>query len=290
MKFKTQENLCGYLFIAVPLAILLVFSFFPMACTLFISFHKWPMLGFERPFIGLENFYRLFKDDVFWIALKNTFLYTIIVVPSQTFLALFLAVLANKGIRGQTFFKTSYYVPAVVSSVAISLVFIWFYRGDGFINYLLSFFAIDGPNWLNDPTFALPAIILMNIWTTSGYFMIAYLAGLQSIPAQLYEAAKIDGASAWSRFWRITCPLLRPTTLFIVILSVIGCLQVFDQVYVMTSGGPYPYATTTINYLIWQKFSFGRLGYTAAIAWVLFVIILVVTLIQKKFIKGEAEY
>lgn len=285
-----QEELYGYLFIAVPLAILVIFSFVPMGYAFIASFYRLPLLGFDRIFVGLENYSRLFNDPVFNIALRNTFIYTAIVVPAQTFLALFLAILANRAIRGQSFFRTSYYTPAVVSSVAISLIFVWLYRSDGLINYLFSFLRINGPDWLNDPRFALPAIMMLNIWTTSGYFMVTYLAGIQSIPHTVYEAAEIDGAGSWSRFWKITLPLLAPSTIFVVLLSTIGCLQIFDQVYVMTEGGPYPYATTTINYLIWSEFSFGNLGYACAIAMILFIMIMLITYVQIRFSNREVGY
>jgi len=288
---KLRESLLGYAFIALPLVIFFAFSVGPIIFSVIVSFYKWGILTWRMDFVGLENYMKILDDRVFIVALRNTLLYTIVVVPSQTLIAMGLALLANQKIRGATFFKTTYFTPAVTSSVVISLIFFWLYMKEGLINYFLSFIGIVGPNWLfatspPNPNYALLAIMMMNIWSTSGYYMVMFLAGLQSIPEVFYEAARIDRASRWQRFRYITLPLLKPVTYFVVVLSVIGTMQIFDQVYVMTRGGPYYYSTTTVIYHIWNKaFRDFKMGYASAIAWVLFAIIFVATMVQRKLVK-----
>ncbi|QTA37220.1 sugar ABC transporter permease [Thermosipho ferrireducens] len=238
-------------------------------------------------FVGVNNFKRLLKDDLFWTSLWNTILYTIIVVPVQTLLAVILAVAANLKIRGVNFYKLVFFIPSITSSAAISMIFLLIYSKPGILNRLLvtlsggRFVPID---WLNEPKVALFAIMMMNIWTTAGYFMVTFLAGLQDIPSSIYEAARIDGANAWNTFWKITFPLLRPQILFVSIMGTIGCMQVFDQIYFLIKN----LRNITISFYIYKNaFEYGRMGYASALAFVLFGIILLITMVQRKVVKEE---
>ncbi len=287
-KVNLQSALTGYLFILVPLLLFSVFLLFPMLFAFMVSFFDWNLLVPEKLFVGMKNYLDLIHDEVFWIAIKNTFIYSAGVVPTQTLLALFLAFLMNQKIRGRSFFRTAFYIPAITSSVVTSVIFVWIYSKPGLLNYLLSLIGIEGPDWLSNPHTALGAIMMLNIWSTSGYFMVSFLAGLQSIPPSVYEAARLDGASVWQQFWKITVPLVRPITFFVVVLSLIGCFQVFDQIYVMSAGGP-AYATTTLSYFVYTSaFKYFRFGYGAAAAIILALIIFTVTFVQKRYFPSEA--
>ncbi|KUK93472.1 MAG: Permease component of ABC-type sugar transporter [Thermotogales bacterium 46_20] len=238
-------------------------------------------------FVGFKNFREMFKDQYFWISLKNAFVYSIVVVPIQTLLAMLLAVAANMKIMGQRFFKTVFFLPAISSSAAISMIFWLIYSKPGVLNRLLSTFGFQAVDWLNEPNTALGAIMVMNIWTTAGYFMITFLAALQSIPSSIYEASQLDGAKFWKTFWKITMPLLRPQMLFVSIMGIIGCLQVFDQIYFLIKN----MRNITISYYIYKNaFEYQRMGYASAIAMVLFLIIFAITTLQRKLIKEESYF
>lgn len=237
----------------------------------------------DQKFIGLNNYIEIFGDKIFYKAMLNTVLYTIGVVPIQTILALFLAFVMNQKIRGRSFFRTAFYIPAVTSSVVTSIIFVAIYSKEGLLNTLLGNLGILPNDWLTNPRTALISIMMLNIWTTSGYFMVSFLAGLQNIPESLYEAARLEGATQAQQFWHITVPMVRPVTYFVIVMSLIGCFQVFDQVFVMSDGGPNN-ATTTLSYYVYQNgFKYFRLGYGAAAAIVLAGIIMTVTVIQKKY-------
>ncbi|MFA6976156.1 MAG: sugar ABC transporter permease [Mesotoga sp.] len=238
-------------------------------------------------FVGLKNFREMFKDRYFWISLKNAFVYSIVVVPIQTLLAILLAVAANMKIMGQRFFKTVFFLPSISSSAAISMIFWLIYSKPGVLNRFLSTFGFQAVDWLNEPNTALGAIMVMNIWTTAGYFMITFLAALQSIPSSIYEASQLDGAKFWKTFWKITVPLLRPQMLFVSIMGIIGCLQVFDQIYFLIKN----MRNITISYYIYKNaFEYHRMGYASAIAMVLFLIIFAITALQRKLIKEESYF
>ena len=291
MKLSTKRRdqvRTAYLFIGFPLILFMVFTFIPILFAFGISFYDWNLLIPDKPFVGLANYIELFQDEVFLIAIKNTVIYTIGVVPIQTFLALFLAFIMNQKLKGRAFFRLAFYVPAITSSVVTSIIFMWIYSRPGLLNYLLSLVGVEGTDWLTNTRTALFAIMALNIWTTSGYFMISFLAGLQSIPKSLYEAAEIDGANQWQQFWKVTVPMVRPVTYFVVVLGLIGCFQVFDQIYVMSGGGPVN-STTTMSYFVYNNsFKFFRLGYGAAAAIILAIIIFAATWLQKKYFPSEA--
>jgi multiple sugar transport system permease protein len=241
---------------------------------------KWDGIGHKK-FIGIANFSEDFNDLLFWKALLNTCYYTILVVPGGVIIALIVAIGLNK-IGFKNFYRVFYFMPVVTSSVAVGIIWMWVLNPDfGLLNsYLQNWFGIKGPGWLTDPKIAIPAIALISIWWGLGYNMVIFLAGLKSIDRTYYEAAEIDGASKFKQFLNITIPLLSPTTFFVVIMSFIGSFQVFDQAFVMTSGGP-ARASYTLVYHIYEtgfvRFEFGK---SASVAMILFVIILAITLIQ----------
>jgi multiple sugar transport system permease protein len=287
---RSSENLAGYAFLAPALLVLGTFIVLPILYAVFLSLQKVQLLGgIEYEFVGLRNFVRLQADERVWIALGNTIEYVAIVVPAQTLLALLLAVSLNAGVRGQSGWRVIYFLPTVTSSAVLTLIFMWIYNTDGLLNHGLAAIGLPTYNWLGDPAMALKGIMLMNIWSTAPFFMVIYLAALQDIPRSLYEAAEIDGASAWKRFWFITLPLLRPVTFFVVAMGVIGTFQLFDQSYIISngSGGPNN-ATLTLVLLIYQYvFRDLQMGYAAAIAFLLAALIVSVTLIQKRVLSGD---
>jgi ABC-type sugar transport system permease subunit len=245
-------------------------------------------LRYIPDFVGFDNFKRMFNDQYFYISLWNAILYSLIVVPIQTLLAVILAVAANSKIKGRNIFKVIFFIPAVTSSAAISMIFWLIYSKPGILNRILESlfggFGYQPIDFLNEPNIALYSIMAMNIWTTAGYFMITFLAGLQDIPKSIYEAASIDGAKGWTRFWKITMPLLRPQILFVMIMSTIGCLQVFDQIYFLIKN----MRNITISFYIYKNaFEYGEMGYASSLAVVLFGVILFITFIQRKYIKEE---
>jgi multiple sugar transport system permease protein len=258
--------------------------------SLYLSFHQWNVVSAAKPFIGWENFQILFADRAFWNALKNTAIYSLY-VPVGMAVSLAVALMMNQKIRGVNFLRTLFFLPSVSSFVAIALVWQWMYHPQfGLTNYLLSWLGLPPLNWLRDPSTALFAIMLMSIWMGIGYQMVIFLAGLQNIPSEFYEAALTDGANAWQRFWKITLPLLMPTTFFILVTSLIGSFQVFAFVYVMTEGGPL-HSTDVVVYHIYQNaWEYLKMGYASAMSWVFFLIIMAATWIQFKLLGKKMQY
>ncbi len=253
---------------------------YPVFRTLWNSFHK--VLPKSDEFVGLANYKRLADDPLFWKSLRVTFLYTGLTVPITTVVALGIALLLNQGLKGSSFWRTVYYLPAVVSGVAVALIWGWVLDpNDGLLNNLLRVVGIDGPRWFASEDWAVPGLVLIAVWGT-GTNMLLYLAVLQGIPTEVKEAAKIDGAGAVRAFVGVTLPLLTPTIFFNVVLNVIGSFQVFDRAYVLTGGGPNNATLTLVLYLYHRGFGeYGQFefGYASAIAWVLFAIVLVFTLV-----------
>ncbi len=268
----------------------LIFTSLPVFAVVFLSFTDYSALELPK-FLGLRNYEQILQDEVFWQAVKNTFQYVLAVVPATLVLGLATALLLNRALWGRTLYRTAFYIPTVTSTAAISMVWLWMYNSRfGLVNFLLERIGIPGQAWLSKPELALWAIILMSIWRGTGANMIIFLAGLQSVPRILYEAAAIDGADRWKLFWNVTLPMLTPTTFFVLVTSVISSFQVYEQVYMMTRGGP-GYASTTIVHQIYQQaFENYRLGYASTLGVFLFLIILVVTLINNRFFKAEIEY
>ena len=293
---RLRETLSAYGFLTPYLLILIVFTLIATVYALYLSFFKVDF-GFTEPvFTGTRNYQNIWFDLThngdFLIGLKNIVFYTVGVVILQTVVALALAVLLNQKVRALGFFRTSFYLPSLTSSVAISLIFIWLYNTKGAINFLLSLVGIHGPAWLYDPSTALPSIMLLNIWTTAPTFMILYLAALQDIPDHLYEAARVDGANPWRVLWSITLPLLRPTTFLVTALGTIGSFQMFDQSFIMEGSGGDPLKSTLTPVLVIYNTAFGdaQMGRACAEAVVLFVVIFVFTILQKRFIDTNIQY
>ena len=295
---RRSEAIAGYVLILVPIVLFLVLNIGQIFYALYISFWDWGTRG-PREFLGIGNYQSLLSDPIFWKAIQNTLYYAILVVPLQMALGLFLAVIVNQKIRGQTFFRAAFYFPAIASSAAITVLFLFIFAPDGLfngvrealgINPFFEFFGF-GPNqnWFGDSRTALNMVILLNAWTTSGTMMLFYLSFLQSIPNEIYEAAAIDGAGWWQTFRRITFPLLAPAHFFVATVSVIGALQLFDQAIIAGGPGGQPNnALTTIVLFLYRsaiaEFDF---GFAAAVGIVLFVIIFSVTLVQRRLF-GQA--
>ncbi len=284
---KTVEAITGYLFLSPWLFIFLTFILFSLGYALYLSFTRYDLLS-PAQWWGIEGYKRVLADSLFLTkALPNTFKYVLIVVPIQTVVSLVLAFAMDQKLRLRRLFRTIFYLPSVTSSVVISLIFVWLFASQGIFNQIIG----TNVNWLNNVTTAFYVIMGMNIFTTSGTLMLIFLSGLQDIPESIYEAARIDGASSPQIFRYITVPMLRPVIFFVVTVGVIGCFQVFDQIFVMTAGGPLD-STTTITYLIY-KWAFRdttvKIGQASALAIILTLIILTVTLIQRRLIEGSGS-
>lgn len=267
-----------------------IFLIGPLIYAFIISFKEFSFLNPEASrWIGFANYIKLFSDPTFKRALLNTTLYSLGVVPTQLVIALILALIVNSDIKGKTFFRVAYYIPTVTSTVAVSVIFLYLFKADGLVNALLAKFGIQGPTWFNDVRFALPSIMMMAIWSSVGNYMVIFLAGLQDIPSELYEAAEVDGANKFQRFFKITLPMLRPIVFFNLVMSLIGTFQVFDQAYVVSqgTGGPLDATMTVVLDIYRTGFRDFNMGYASAMAFVLFVIILILTLIQRKLFKEE---
>ena len=289
---QIRKNWTAYLFLAPGLIHFLIFTLFAVSFAFYISFHKWNIIQPAKPFVGLDNYVRLFSDPRFLRAVTNTLLF-MIGVPLNLLAGLSVALLLNTKVRGQGLYRTLFYIPVVTPLVVSSIIWKWVYQGDyGLLNsYLLKFHIIESKIvWLADPNLALPALIIMGIWGGTGGTMVIYLAGLQSIPEEMYDAAKVDGASAWQRLLYITIPLLRPTTFFLTITGVIGTFQIFTEVYIMTNGGPLNRTTTIGFYLYDRAFRQLDMGYATAMAFALFAMIFVFTVLQWKYTRGDVEY
>lgn len=265
------ENMWFYLFIAPWLIGFLVFTAGPMIASLVISFMRWDLLTAPQ-FIGLGNWARMFSDELFWQSLKVTGIYTALNVPLSLIAAFALALLMNTNARGIAFFRTLFYLPSLVSGVAVALLWTWLLNPRfGLINWLLGLVGIAGPGWIFSEAWVLPSFVLMNLWGVGGG-MIIYLAGLQGIPTELYEAAELDGAGWWHRLLNITIPMVSPVILFNLIIGIINSFQVFTQAYVMTQGGPGNASLFYVLYLYRNAFQYFDMGYASALAWVLFAI------------------
>ncbi|MCB0065034.1 MAG: sugar ABC transporter permease [Caldilineaceae bacterium] len=273
------ERRDAYIFILPWLIGFVLFTAGPMLGSLYISFTRWEIVT-PSTWVGLDQYRRLFADDRFYLSLWNTAYYVFLGVPLHLALALLAALAMNMNLRGIRIFRTLYYVPSLTPAVANSILWLWIFHPQwGLANGLLQAIGLEGLYWLQDPKLAKPSFIIMSFWTIGGQ-MVILLAGLKGIPQQLYEAAAIDGANTWNRFWNVTLPMLTPALFFNLIIAIIGAFQVFTQAYIMTEGGP-NYATLFyLLYLYRMAFENFRMGYASAMAWVLFVIILFFTLIQ----------
>src|SRR6056297_18570 len=281
------------LFILPGLILLGVFMILPFLMSFGLSFTNQRILSrVPTRFVGFSNYERLFGDDLFFIDLKNNFVFAAIVVPIQTILALGMAMVVNKHLKGVKIFRTAYFMPTVTTMVVVSVVWTFMYNPQGLINNFMQ--AITFGNWetidfLKNSQWAFPAIMIMSVWQGAGFQMLNFLAGLQEIPEMLYEAATIDGANKWRKFWNITLPQLRNTTAFVLISTTILALRLFDQIKIMTNGGPNNSTYTVILHLYNNGFTKQRVGYASAITVVFFLIVLAISIIQRLILREERE-
>jgi len=278
-KRQIKKNLEGYLFISPWLLGMLLFTVGPVIASFYISFTDWNT--FQSPsFVGISNYVELSRDEKFWQSLKVTFTFAAFSVPLNLAGGLLTAMLLNQKVKGVKLFRTIFYLPAVVSGVATALLWRWIFNTDvGLINTILLKIGVEGPNWLGDPNFVLPSYIIMSLWGF-GNAMLIFLAALQDLPKQLYEAADLDGASIWRKFWHITLPQLSPIVLFNLIMGIIAAMKIFTEAYII--GGANDAGLFYMLYLWQNAFQFMRMGYASAMAWVFFVIILLITLLVIK--------
>jgi multiple sugar transport system permease protein len=268
---------------------LLIFTVMPILASLVLTFFRWDLLT-PPQFIGLGNYTRLFADKAFWDALQHTLTFIVGYLPLVLILGLAVALALNAPLRGIGLIRTAFFLPVVSSWVAVALLWSWLFNPRfGLVNYLLSLVGIAGPGWLFDPQWAMPAIILTSVWKDLGFVVVIFLAGLQAIPNDYYEAAGLDGAGKIAQLRYITLPLLAPTTFFVTIISLINSFQVFDQVWVMTQGGPAGATTVLVERVVRHAFSYGEMGYAATISWAIFALVFLTTLVQLRLQRREAS-
>lgn len=266
-------------FLAPYLIGLAVFIVGPAGFSLYISTTKWSLYG-ARAAIGWGNYASIIHDPVFWRALRNTLYYAVMVVPGEIVLALSIALLLNRRLKGIGFFRAVYFFPFVMSLAAVGLLWTWFLSPNfGLLSGLLRHLGIVSPGWLQTPGLAMPTIAAVSIWRNTGYYTVIFLAGLQAVPVDLLEAAKVDGASGWQCFWRVVIPVLTPTLFFVLVMATLWAGQAFELPYLMTQGGPEHATLTVVQYIYMNAFQFGRMGLAAAMSWVLVLILLAVTLL-----------
>jgi multiple sugar transport system permease protein len=282
------RNHAWVVFFLAPSAIpLLLFTVAPMVSSIWVSVHEWNLISAMK-WVGLDNYSDLLTDDQTRDVFLHTLIYCVGYLPLVYAGGLGLALALNQRMRGRSFFRAAYFLPVVTSWVVVALVWKWLLNPtNGLVNTILGAVGLPQPGWWTDPTWALPAVILSSAWKDLGFVMVIMLAGLQAIPTDILEAATVDGASTWQRFWRITMPLLTPSTFFVVVISLINGFQVFDQVYVMTGGGPQGASQVVVGQVYDLTFRYGRAGEASALSWVLFAVILAITAIQ---IRGQKRW
>jgi len=293
---KDKSNLTALLFFIAPsISVIVVFFFLPVLAAFIMSFTDFDIYSLGNfnyvRFVGLDNYRKLLENPLFWTSLKNTFYFVIIGGPLSVAVSLGTALLLNsKLVKLKGLFRLTYFLPVVTTLVAVAIVWRFIYHPRfGFLNYMLSFAGINPIDWLGDANWSMPAIILMAVWKNFGYNMIIFIAGLQNIPEYLYEAAVLEGASGWQQFRKITLPMLAPTTLFISIITMIGYFQLFAEPYIMTQGGPLNSTLSIVLYMYQEGFRWWNMGYSTALAFALFFIIFIVTLIQFRVQKEVDE-
>lgn len=284
-----MQNLQGYSFLMPALLAILLFTIVPVVYAFFMMFYKVDILSGARTFIGLDNFRKIFEDPKFWASFKNTFRYVLVVVPIQTIIAMSLAALLNNKIKFSRGFLTVMFIPTLTSSSAMTLIFMWLFNNNGLmVNIIDSLFGVK-LEFLTNPNLALTVIMIMNIFSTVPHFMVVFLSGLQDIPGSLYEAASLDGASAFKQFRHVTVPQLMPITFYVVTMGLVGCFQIFDQAFILSSGtgGPQNSTLTFSLYIYQLAFNSNDMGRATALAFVLGLIIFFVTFIVNKLIKAD---
>jgi multiple sugar transport system permease protein len=279
---RTRQKYTALAVLLLP-SLLGMFTFLmlPIASSFVLSFSSWDLIG-EIEWVGLANYAKALGDPAVLGALRNTLTFILGYLPSVVVIARGLALLLNRNLKGRTFFRAVYFVPVVTSWVAVSLIWKWLLNPQyGLVNFALGLVGIKGPGWLFDPAWAMTGIVITSVWKDIGFVTVIYLAGLQDIPEHLYEAAALDGATPWQRFWGITFPMLMPTTFFVTTISLISSFQVFDQVYVMTGGGPAGATSVMVELIYKNAFSYFQMGYASTISWILFALIFAVTVAQQ---------
>lgn len=293
--YKRESTIAAVIFLAPAVIMLSIWFVYPLIQSFLISFQDFNYMFKDRAkFIGFGNYISLFQDKEFYQALFHSLVFVAVVVPVQTFLSLLLAVLVNSKIKGRGFFRTAFYTPYVLSAVAVATVFMYFFVKGGAVSSFLSLLGIPDVTWYANVKLAMPFIAILYIWQMVGFYMIYYLSGLQTIPSDIYEAAQIDGANKVQSFFRITIPNLKPTTFLVLTYGVIQAFQLFDQIAVITSsngglGSPAGATSTLLTFFYTQSFKYYKMGYGSAIAMVLFIIILLISVIQRKLINLEEE-
>ncbi len=278
----TDDTPWAMLMLAPNIIGFFMFMVFPILATLFFSFTEYDLIGAPK-IIGLDNYVELFRDPIIATTLNNTLVFTLITVPIGMAFSLLLAIFLDQKIAFKRFYRGAYFLPSITSMVAVSIVWQWIYNPEfGLMNYLLSFVGIRGITWLSSSSTSLLSLAIVNIWKSAGYNMMLFLAGLQGISNTYYEAGQLDGASKWKQFIHITLPMLSPTTFFIFIMSVISSFQVFDSVILMTKGGPGRSSSVLVHYLYQNAFQYFSMGYACAIAYLLFFIVLLVTMLNMR--------
>jgi multiple sugar transport system permease protein len=292
---EMRREWTAYLFNAPGLILFAIFTVYALYTSFMLSFHEWNLIGDDKRFIGLDNYREVLQDENFHEAIRNTVYFTVVSVPVTMIIAMFLAILLNTQIRGLAIFRTAFYLPVITPLVVAAIIWSWLYQADtGLLNYYLQQLGIieEPVYWLGNRETAMPAVIAMNVWKGIGFNMIVYLAGLQAVPQEFYEAAEVDGAGWWDRFRRITLPLIAPTTFFLLVINTVGAMKAFTQVFVMTQGGPPGPggATTTIVYWIYQQaFVYFKMGYASALAYTTFFLLFAVSFMQFRWYVKRVE-
>ncbi len=281
-----------YAYLVPSLVFLGLFTYYPMGFSAYLSLFRWNVLTPEKVFIGLENYLSLWREPLFWLVLRNNLFYALGTIPTTMALALFLAILVNQNLgRIRSLYRIALFYPTMIPMVAAAMLWVWIFNpGIGLFNYYTSFLRGPRIEWLYDRHWALPAIIIMSIWKNFGYFMLIYLAALQGIPAGLYEAASLEGAGAWRRFWDITFPLLTPASLFVFVVAIISSFQVFDQVFVMTQGGPADQTNVLTFYIYQHAFRFWDIGMGATLTTIFICLLLLSILVVFRSVGRRVYY
>jgi len=287
LQIRLRGERSGYVLVAPYLLHMAVFFGYPLLFAFVLMFHRWDIVT-PMEFVGLKNFVRLVRDDLFFRALLNTGIFLTIHIPLQIIVALFFAELLNRPLKGRGFFRAAYFMPVVVSGVVITILFQQLFAFDtGLINRMIRALGGEPVPWLVSPALAMPSIALMATWKNVGLYIVLFLAGLQHIPKHLYEAAELDGANAWQRWWHVTLPMLNPTMVTVVVLSTIGGFSLFIEPYILTGGGPLNATLSAVLYIYNQAFYFNHMGYAAALGFCFAIVIFVVVLLQRRFVETD---
>lgn len=285
--FFNRKTLLPYLLVSPYLIFVSVFVLFPVLFSFILTFHKWNIIA-PMKFIGVDNYSRLFHDRLFWLAIFNTLKFLLLHIPLQLAVSMFLAVLLNQKIRAAPFFRGAFFMPVIVSGVVVTILWQQLLGYDyGIINRLLMVFGVPKTGWLVNPDIAIYSIAVMATWKNVGLYVILFLVGLQTVPTQYYEAARLEGASRWQQFYHITLPMINPTVFMVVILSTIGGFSLFIEPYIMTGGGPLNQTLSAVLYIYKQAFQYYNMGYSATLGFFYALLIMTVVLVQKKLIEKE---